>query len=255
MYANYHTHSTRCKHAVGTPREYVENAIQNGMKILGFSDHVPYPYKSGFVSGMRMAVEETGEYVSDILPLREEFKDEIQIFIGYEAEYFRKDFSAMLENICQYECDYLILGQHFTDSEPDGAYPPSSDKSIGEYTDVVIEAMNTGKFSYVAHPDIAIPAVEDANCMKHMERLCREAKKLSIPLEINVHGLNPASHHLYPRPVFWEMAKDIGNDVVIGCDAHRPDYLNNTDLQNSTYDFARKLGIEPLKTIELHKVK
>ena len=38
MIANYHTHTWRCRHADGTEREYVERAIEGGLKILGFSD-------------------------------------------------------------------------------------------------------------------------------------------------------------------------------------------------------------------------
>ena len=45
MIANYHTHTWRCHHADGTEREYVENAIAAGIKILGFSDHTYVPSK------------------------------------------------------------------------------------------------------------------------------------------------------------------------------------------------------------------
>ena len=44
MYANYHTHTWRCNHARGTERDYIEQAIASGVKILGFSDHTPNPY-------------------------------------------------------------------------------------------------------------------------------------------------------------------------------------------------------------------
>ena len=33
MIANYHTHTWRCRHADGTEREYVERAIEGGLKI------------------------------------------------------------------------------------------------------------------------------------------------------------------------------------------------------------------------------
>ena len=44
MEANYHTHTWRCRHASGTERDYIENAIDHGIRILGFSDHTPYPF-------------------------------------------------------------------------------------------------------------------------------------------------------------------------------------------------------------------
>ena len=46
--ANYHTHTTRCNHAMGTEREYIETAISEGFEILGFSDHTPQPYPAGY---------------------------------------------------------------------------------------------------------------------------------------------------------------------------------------------------------------
>lgn len=49
MKANYHTHTARCGHAEGTDEEYVLAAIERGFDELGFSDHVPWPYKNGYV--------------------------------------------------------------------------------------------------------------------------------------------------------------------------------------------------------------
>ena len=43
--ANYHTHTKRCRHANGSDRDYIEAAISAGIKTLGFSDHVPLPYR------------------------------------------------------------------------------------------------------------------------------------------------------------------------------------------------------------------
>ena len=54
MIANYHTHTWRCMHATGTEREYIENAIRGGLKILGFSDHTPMKYPGGYESKAKM---------------------------------------------------------------------------------------------------------------------------------------------------------------------------------------------------------
>ena len=62
MIANYHTHTWRCRHADGTEREYVERAIEGGLKILGFSDHSPYPFPDGYDSGMRMRLDQVEGY-------------------------------------------------------------------------------------------------------------------------------------------------------------------------------------------------
>ena len=74
LIANYHTHTTRCKHASGSEREYIEAAIKAGMKILGFADHVPCPFEDGFVSGIRMDMEDAADYVNDIRALQKEVR-------------------------------------------------------------------------------------------------------------------------------------------------------------------------------------
>ena len=44
MLHNYHTHTFRNHHAVGTEREYIEAAIAGGYQTLGFSEHAPYQF-------------------------------------------------------------------------------------------------------------------------------------------------------------------------------------------------------------------
>ena len=38
-----HTHTKRCGHAFGADEEYVQAAIDAGIKVLGFSDHIFLP--------------------------------------------------------------------------------------------------------------------------------------------------------------------------------------------------------------------
>ena len=82
MLANYHTHTVRCGHAEGSEREYIEAAISEGFKILGFSDHTPQPYPEGFKSHIRMDMSELDNYTETLVKLRDEYKDQIQILIS-----------------------------------------------------------------------------------------------------------------------------------------------------------------------------
>lgn len=250
MLANYHTHTRRCNHATGSEREYIENAIKAGMKVLGFSDHAPQFYKGGFVSGMRMRTHEAPEYVSCIKKLAQEYKNDIKIYVGLEAEYF-PDIFHKLQNFCRdYGVDYMIMGQHFLDSEEYGIYvgaPHSEPELLRRYTNQVTEGLKTGAFKYLAHPDVFNFTGDTAVYEKEMTRLCNELKKMNIPLEVNMLGLEGGRH--YPSNRFFKLAKQTGNNVIIGCDAHRPTELSNTEMQKKAYDFAEKLGFDPLKEI------
>ena len=86
MKANYHTHTERCKHAYGSEREYVEESIKGGLEVLGFSDHTPYPFPKNYTSRIRMDMDELDDYVDTVLALKKEYKSDIDIRLGLEAE-------------------------------------------------------------------------------------------------------------------------------------------------------------------------
>ena len=40
---NLHTHTHRCKHARGIPADYAKAAEEKGIRVLGMTDHTPFP--------------------------------------------------------------------------------------------------------------------------------------------------------------------------------------------------------------------
>ena len=117
MLHNYHTHTFRNHHAVGTEREYIEAAIAGGYQTLGFSEHAPYQFPDGIVSYFHMFPEDLEDYIQTLLALKEEYAGRIEILIGYEAEYYPRFFDDLLARITQYPVDYLLLGQHYIRNE------------------------------------------------------------------------------------------------------------------------------------------
>jgi histidinol-phosphatase (PHP family) len=117
MLANYHTHTSRCHHASGTDEEYIQKAIAENIKILGFSDHAPYLYPNGYVSYYKMLPTDIPEYMSSLRALREKYRDKIEIIIGYEAEYYPDLWDKTFEFWRESPPEYLILGQHFFSDE------------------------------------------------------------------------------------------------------------------------------------------
>ena len=84
MQRNYHTHTYRCGHAVGSEREYVEKAIELGFTELGFSEHAPMPFPDNLpkqnldrLLAMRLKLHETEDYIESLLSLREEMDFEL----------------------------------------------------------------------------------------------------------------------------------------------------------------------------------
>lgn len=89
MTANYHTHTPRCHHAVGDEREYIENAIKAGIKLLGFSDHTPQLYENGYISPIRMTPEEAPGYVDRLRTLADEYRGTLKSTSALKRSIFR----------------------------------------------------------------------------------------------------------------------------------------------------------------------
>lgn len=226
MYACYHTHTSRCKHASGTDEEYVKAAIAEGVKVLGFSDHAPMPYKNGYESYYKMSLAELGEYCASVLSLREKYADRIEIHLGFEVEYYPSVWESSISIWRNYPIEYLLLGQHFVGEEQDDPRDPAPAPSenaarLARHVDLTIEAMNKCRVSYVAHPDLLNYTGGDLDLYRQeVGRLINESKRLDIPLEYNLLGM--ADGRNYPNPIFWSEVGRLGAPAIIGCDAHDP---------------------------------
>lgn len=244
MLANYHTHTTRCRHARGSDREYVEHAIQGGMKVLGFSDHCPWIFGDGFVSGTRMTPGELDGYFASISDLKREYASDIKIYAGFEAEYIPELMEAQNELLRDYPVDYMIMGEHFLEREPYSDYTgfeTADEAFLKKYVNTVIEGMDTGKYIYLAHPDLLNYTGPDEIYEKHFTRLCSYLKEHDIPVEINLLGLREKRH--YPSEKFLSIARRTGNTAIIGCDAHFPEALSSLKEQQDCAALAEKFGL------------
>jgi histidinol-phosphatase (PHP family) len=251
---NYHTHTWRCRHAQGAEREYIEQAIAAGIRVLGFSDHAPYSFPDGHDSGFRMFPDQTAGYFETLLALREEYAGQIEIHIGFEAEYYPGCWEAFLQHIHKFPCEYLILGQHMLENEETQEYssaPTGKEDILRRYVDQVIAGMETGAFSYLAHPDLLRWTGNAEVYQIQMRRLCEAARRLDLPLEINFLGLYEGRH--YPNDAFWKIAGETGNRAILGCDAHEPAALNRPDIEKAAMELARRFAIPVSQELELRR--
>ena len=255
MIVNLHTHTARCGHAVGTDREYVETAITRGLTTLGFADHMPFVFPDGYESSFRIPMKLAEDYMMSLRTLREEYKDQITIHIGFEIEYYPLYFKEMKQIALNLGADFLLLSQHYIKNEhPNGSrYMGRGDhdeKELILYADTVLEAMDMGIFTYFAHPElIRFTGKDRALYKKQMRRICRGAKEHELPLEINLLGLREGRH--YPIKQFWEIAAQEGCTVVFGSDAHSPDVVSDAESESIALDWVKELGLryEPCPAI------
>lgn len=223
MIANYHTHTFRCSHATGTEEEYIKRAIEGGIKIMGFADHAPFNCNDDYKAVWRVQVKDAQDYIDTLVSLREKYKEKIKIYIGFEMEYYPQYFEQMLQYVKSLGAEFLILGEHYIGNEGPSVrsvFSKHGEEALIKYTDLIIEGMKTGKFLYVAHPDVLNYSGSKEVYESQARRLCTAAKELDIPLEINFLGIYDNRH--YPNNNFLRVAGEVGCKMIFGFDAHDP---------------------------------
>lgn len=221
---NFHAHTKLCSHAAGTEEEYVLQALEAGITCMGFADHMPLRYENGHESTFRVPVDSAAQYIRTILELKERYRDRMEIHVGFEMEYFPGRFERMVNFAAEVGAEYLILGQHFLEEEyPDFRHaikPSDSIDDLKQYASLLCDAMQTGRFTYIAHPDMIHFTGAVSEFQKAARTICEASRETKTPLEINFLGIRDQRN--YPNPAFWAVAGEVGCPVTFGLDAHDP---------------------------------
>ena len=248
---NYHSHTLLCDHAEGMPIDYVKRAVELGYYHLGISCHGPLLPEW---DDRRMNIDEFYNiYLPSINEAQEAYKNKIKVFKGLEIEYlgaYKTHYKKLLEDL-----DYLILGQHVIkkDNKIISVYSGMTDENLVIYKDHIVEALKTGYFKILAHPDLFMFRYQEWN--KHVESVCKEiieaAIKYDVVLEVNANGIRrkPIINqdgnevYIYPRIEFWELVSTYKDaKVIIGEDNHYINYTGDKAVDKA-FEFARKLGL------------
>ena len=139
------------------------------------------------------------------------------------------------------EIEKILYSGHGT---TDGSY-------LKQYVDQCLAGIDTGKYLYLAHPDLFLFNGDEAVFDREYRRLCREVKKRNIPLEINFLGL--MEERWYPNKKFWKIAGEEGNTAVFGCDAHTPKVVWNPETEQKALQLAAKYGLKVQETVPMPK--
>ncbi len=255
---NFHTHTARCRHAVGTDDAYAQAALAHGFHTLGFADHTPWPYDREMENNVRMDVRELPMYVFSLLHLRDRYRGKLEIQIGLECEYFEEYLPWLREQLASQALDYIIFGNHY--AAPGAPYfgrYACNKEMLQRYVESSLRGMECRDFAYFAHPDLFMRAYArfDGECEKASRAICERAAKLGVVLEYNLSGIAIGAAHgdaeCYPHDAFWRIAADCGCTCIIGFDAHSPDALGLDREWKNAVSKLKKLGIKRLESLDL----
>ncbi len=242
MMTNYHTHTERCNHAVGSDEAYIQSAIQGGYTTLGFSDHTPWPFTDGYRSPIRMQLGELDWYVESLRALGRKYSDQIEIKVGLECEYYPDYIEWLKEQKERLQLDYLLFGNHYPYTERGSLYfaRASSHADLRLYLESSIKAMESGLFDCFAHPELFMRgyARVDSYCRSVFGELASAARDLGVVMELN-------TSMLFVKEL-WEIVAREEPKVIVGMDAHDRKLLKSSALYNQGIEDLSSVGITPI---------
>ncbi|QGQ94863.1 histidinol-phosphatase HisJ family protein [Paenibacillus psychroresistens] len=233
MKFDLHTHHYRCGHAEGEIRDYIESAISSGLIAIGISDHSPYfgSTEEQAQPLIAMGKSEFPLYVAEILQLKEEYKDQIDVLLGVESDFFPDVAEFYRAEYIKYPFDYIIGSVHqvsgvsifnrkrwnkLTESEK------VRDKEL--YYELIQQSARSGMFQILGHIDAMkgfYPPFSEikTNAVDEALRVIGECK---LAIEINTSGSTKDCGGWYPSDDILERALYHGVEVTFGSDAHKP---------------------------------
>ncbi len=253
MRIDLHNHTTRCNHAKGSMRSYIERAIELGIDIYGFAEHAPMNFDKQY----RLRFDEMNDYENDVKSLQEEYKDKIKILLGYEVDYLK---GFIDQRVLDAKVDYLIGSVHFLGTwgfdNPDfkDEYATRNIDDIWyEYFNSIEAMAKTGYFDIAGHLDLI--KVFNFLPKKDIRSIATPAlkaiKKANMVLELNSAGLRKPCKEIYPSQSLLEVAYELDIPITFSSDAHAVGQVGFK--YDKVAKLAKKIGYTKAVTFEQHQ--
>lgn len=261
--ANFHTHSKFCD-GKSTAEEMVISAIEKGFDVLGFSSHCMHPLNPEFYKPFdnvwHIPAANIKSYTQEIRRLKDKYSGQLQIFLGFEADYFDSpEFGTAIPDKAKYadfSPDYLLGAVHFINTEK-GFFTVDNKTEIvkqhlidfytrtnGEidgkqatcdYFAAEREMLAKGNFDIIAHPDLIrirntvlhFFSEEESWYKDEIKATAKAIASAGVIAEINTGAIARGNmDDTYPSQQFLEYLHDFGVPVCINSDAHITDNLD-----------------------------
>lgn len=256
---NYHTHSYFCD-GHGTPAEIIEEAINKGFSILGFSSHSAFP----FADNWHIFPDDHKKYMEEVREAAKTFEGKIDVLCGFEADYISGVTKPSLSvDYKDLNPDYLIGAVHYV-STKDGIlgvddktenvkkgleklFFGNGKKCVQEYFFAEREMLSKCDFTILAHPDLIRKRngplnffnESDSWYRKEIKATADKIKKAGVIAEINTGAISRgAMDDLYPSKEFLSLLHERNVPITISSDSH-----DKKDL-DSNFDRALKAALD-----------
>jgi histidinol-phosphatase (PHP family) len=239
MKFDLHTHHERCGHAEGNIRDYIESAIRQGLSVIGISDHSPFfgSPEDHPQPGAAMPKSEFDAYVREVLELKEEYKDKIEVLLGVESDFFPEHADTYRKVYERYPFDYIIGSIHqvhgvsiFNKKRWDHLSDAEKIAVKEDYHRLIERSAQSGMFDVLGHIDAMkgnYPGFSDIPAKNSEDRMLKTIAECGVAIEINTSGKTKLCGGWYPSDDLLEKALHYGVRVTMGSDAHIPERVGD----------------------------
>lgn len=253
-----HTHTNYCdgKH---TPEKMVQAAIAAGCKTIGFTEHsfVPFDPSGG------MSPAQTTQYQADILALKEKYRNQIEIPLGLEIDFYSPTQYAPYLDYDIGAVHYLYKnGTYYSVDETPKKFEQcicalgGSIQMINAYYETVV-AMAQKRPAILAHFDLITKFNHDSryfsqNSLHYQKtalKALEEAAKNNVVFEINTGAIARGWKDFpYPSPFLLHHLAKMDAPVIISTDAHCTEHL--TFGINESLELLKECGFKRILVYE-----
>lgn len=231
MIADYHVHTYFSSDCKVNPREYIQKAIDEGMKEICFTDHMDYDYPDE--NGLAMFKLDTESYFKELRQLRAEYFDSIKIKIGIELGLNPVNEEKNRALADAYPFDFVIGSSHIVDGK-DPYYPEfwsfrNTKEAIMDYYKAVLRNVTTyDDYDVYGHLDYVRRYVKDKDYVYVDEdfyditdMILKNIIAKGHGIELNTKGLSNGLTYFVPTISLLKRYKELGGEIVtVGSDAH-----------------------------------
>lgn len=231
-----HVHTRLCHHASGEMEEYVQVAVERGLKKLVFLEHLEIGIN--YSESTWLTEDDFKIYFAEGKRLQEKYRDSIAIGLGVEVGYNPKRVNDIISFLDKYTWDRIGVSYHYFEIDEEHFNVVSSkqsnidafsrygaDKVMNRYYEYLKEAVAVLPGNMLCHLDAVLryhPEVKFTN--NHFEMIQDIFKTMAaknMALEVNTSGFRLRDEP-YPSLVLLKEAEKHGITLVAGSDSHRP---------------------------------
>jgi histidinol-phosphatase (PHP family) len=262
MKIDLHTHNSRCGHASGKIKDYIEFAISKNLSVIGISDHMPFfcSKEDRLMPRVAMAKSDFDEYINDVLMLQNEYKEKINVLLGLEADFSSEHIKEYDQIFRHYPFDYIICSVHrlngidiYNKKRWDSLSEKECYKDLESYYGLIAQLASSNYFEIIGHFD-AIKTycpIPLKNYLHIIERALKVIAEHDIVMEINTSGKIKEINEWFPADIIIEMAHSYGIKFTFSSDAHVPERVG--EGFKDVVKLLKALGCKELATFEKRK--